>query len=99
MKRILLAVGICALTGTAVAGPLGDACLARGTWNEQTCDCMQGVADQMLPADKQDLAAAYFGRQITSQQIAVEQGAATAQDFLNSVAEFMAEATKECGAP
>ena len=99
MKRIALAIGIATLAAPVLAGPMQDACLARGTWDDATCVCMQGVADEILSPQNQELGAAYFSRQITSQQIAAQHGAGVAEDFLNKIAEFMSEATKECGAP
>ena len=94
-----LAIGLVTVPGPALAGQLEDACSARGTWNADTCACMQGVADRSLAADQQELAAAYFGRQITSAQIAAQYGAAVAEEFLVSLANFMNESTTECGAP
>lgn len=99
MKRIALAIGIAALAAPVLAGPMQDACLARGTWDDATCACMQGVADQKLSPQQQEFGAAYFTRQITSQQIAAQHGTAVAQDFLNSLAEFSSQSSKECGAP
>ena len=99
MKCIALAIGIAAIAAPAFSGPMQDACKARGTWDDATCVCMQGVADQKLTPQQQELGAAYFTRQITSAQIAAQHGVGVAQDFLQSIAEFSSEATKECGAP
>ena len=76
-----------------------EACLARGTWSGETCTCIQGVADDHLAPERQELAAAYFSRQITCQQIAAQHGADVAQDFLASIAAFMSASTAQCGAP
>ena len=97
MKRLVLMAILAA--GRADAAPMEEACLARGTWDADTCTCVQGVADRTLDADTQETAAAFFARQTTSQQIAAERGVAAAQDFLTRLAAFMAASTAECGAP
>ncbi|WP_217351918.1 hypothetical protein [Ruegeria sp. HKCCD8929] len=99
MTRLLFAAGLVALAGPATAEPMEDACLARGTWDAATCTCIQGVANKVLSPEKQEMASAFFARQITSQQIAAQHGAAVAEDFLNSMAIFMSESTATCGAP
>ncbi len=83
----------------AQAGPLEDACHARGTWDAATCTCMQGVGDQHLDGEDQTLAAAYFQRRITSAQIAAEHGTERAQSFLLKLSQFMESSTAQCGAP
>ena len=97
--RKRLALVLACVAGPAVGAPMEDACLARGTWDADTCACMQGVADRTLEPETQDTAAAFFARQITSQQIAAEKGPAAAQEFLAALASFMTESTAECGAP
>lgn len=99
MKRIVFAAGLAALTSPAFAGPMEAACLAGDVWDDTTCACIQGVADKTIPAERQEVAAAYFQRKITSQQIAEQHGASFAEELLNSFADFSSEATTECGAP
>ena len=88
MRRSACVVAI-ALAGPGLAAPMEDVCLERGTWDAETCLCMQGVADQTLEADTQEMAARYFARKITSQEIAATLGVEAAQDFLVSIAQFI----------
>lgn len=81
------------------AGPMAEACQARGGWNGETCSCMQQVADRHLDAEEQQLAVAYVQRRITSAQIAAQDGMAKAQDFLLKFSAFGTESKAECGAP
>ena len=99
MLRPILCATLLLSATAAHAGPMQNACLARGTWDSATCTCMQGVADKHLTPDQQELGEAYFARRITSQQIAAERGVAVAQDFLANLSSFMNESTSTCGAP
>ncbi len=99
MKRFAVAFGIAIGASPVFAAPMEEACLARGTWDADTCTCMQGVADETLSPENQDLAVAFFAQQITSQQIAAQHGVAVAQDFLASIAGFQSASTEKCGAP
>lgn len=99
VTRSAFAIGFAALAGPVFAGTMEAACLERGTWDTETCACMQNVADEALTSDRQELAADFFASRITSQQIAAKYGAAVAQDFLTSIANFMSESTMKCGAP
>ena len=99
MKRIAIALGLVMLAAPGFAGPMEEVCLARGTWDGATCTCIQGVADETLEPDTQELAAAYFSQQITSQQSAVQYGVSVAEAFLTGMATFLQASTAKCGAP
>lgn len=99
MTRLAITTAFLLFAATGHADPIEDACSARGTWDAETCDCMQGVADDMFETDQQDTVAKFFAGQITSQQIAATQGVGAAQAFLQSISDFMGETTFKCGAP
>lgn len=99
MTRLTIPTLFILLAANAQAAPIEEACSARGTWDTETCECMQGVADDMFEADQQETVAKFFARQITSQQIMAAQGVEAAQAFLQSIADFMGDTTFKCGAP
>ncbi|MEM6637552.1 MAG: hypothetical protein AAF667_16860 [Pseudomonadota bacterium] len=99
MTRFAIIAAPALLAVTAEAGTITEVCSARGTWDAATCDCMQEVADEMFDGEQQETVARFFSGQVTSQQIALEQGVDASQAFLQSVADFMGETTFKCGAP
>ena len=67
MRKSVVVAGLAALTwgvwaGTAMAGPIANACLQTGRAgaNAQVCTCIQQVADITLGGDDQRLAATFF---------------------------------------
>lgn len=99
MLRWFVAAVLAGVPIIAWAGPIGDTCSARGTWDSATCDCMQRVADIHLTPDDQVLAESYIQRRTTSASIAATEGRERAEQFLIDFSAFGTQSKEECGAP
>lgn len=70
MRGIILAVAILA-PGAALAGPIGNACLAsdRARGNAALCNCIQVAADATLTRGEQRRAARFFRNPHEAQEV------------------------------
>jgi hypothetical protein len=62
IRHFALALTALTLASAAGAGPIGNACLnsGRDAADRKMCDCIDGVADQMLDGSDQRRAAKFF---------------------------------------
>lgn len=101
MRRTFALLGLAAVPALVQAQTptMYEACVARGTWDQATCTCMQSVADRHMSDVDQTLAVRVVTRQTTIRQIVATQGAGRAEAFATAFNAFGTAARAQCGAP